>query len=107
MDVLFYISEFHFLFLLIFILFSLSSGDGSFFSLTRVLTVGKYADTTSVLFSGDFGKLLINCPMLHCSLRSRNCLLNFRLIPTLPVSVSLNVFIRILVSCSATLFYRR
>jgi hypothetical protein len=42
-DVLFYISEFHFLFLLIFILFSLSSGDGSFFSLTRVLTVGKYA----------------------------------------------------------------
>ena len=41
---------FIFLFLLIFILFSQSSGDGSFFSLTRVLTVGKYADTTSVLF---------------------------------------------------------
>ena len=65
-DVLFFIFDFHFLFLLIFILFSLSSGGGSFFSLTRVLTVGKYADTTFVLFFGDFGKLLINLETALC-----------------------------------------
>ena len=65
-DVLFYISEFHFLFLLIFILFSLSSEDGSFFSLTRVLTVVKYADTPSVLFFRDFGQLLINLETALC-----------------------------------------
>ena len=61
-----YYSEFHFLFLLIFILFSRSSGDDSFFSLTRVLTAGKYADTTSVLFFGEFGKLLINLETALC-----------------------------------------
>jgi hypothetical protein len=50
--------------------FSMSSGDGDFFSLTRVLTVGeflgKYADTTSVLLCGDFGKLLINLETTLC-----------------------------------------
>lgn len=84
--------------------YSLNSGNEFFFfSLTRFLTVCKflcnYADTTSVLFCGDFGKLKINIETVLCFIVQFEKL--FVKCPFHPNSTCfclfLNVFIRILV----------